>query len=304
MLMRKDNVKAIWEIAQTWLWIAFAMALVGFFPNPFTIIVSLFILGGKQLACAIILHDCSHDSLFESRNMNQFFGNWFGAFPILHDVKKYRPYHIQHHLNTGLQDDPDLPLTQGYPTSIFSMTRKLLRDLFGLSGLKAIFAVVLMQLGFMKYALNGKAEWLDLKEKNFVEIASYAVKNISGPLAANLILFGILLAIGKPLLYLLWVGALLTTYNFSLRVRSMAEHSMVLDNKNPKLNTRTTYANFFERLLFAPHHVNFHSEHHLCMGVPSYHLPTMHKLLKERGYFIDGTLEDNYARILQLAVSG
>jgi fatty acid desaturase len=301
-VMEKSNWKAALEILDTWGWIAFAFVISGLWPNPFTIIISLFILGGKQLACAIILHDCSHDSMFIGRAVNRFVGNWFGAYPIFHDVDKYRPYHIRHHINTGLDEDPDRPLTKGYPTTRLSMVRKFLRDFFGPTGLKGNFAVILMQLGVLKYNLNGQAEWLSLKEKSIGEIVGTALKNIAGPLAANLILFGILYAFGAPWLYLLWIGALLTTNNFSLRVRSMAEHSMVEDRSNPMLNARTTYANFIERMLFAPHHVNYHVEHHLCMGAPSYNLPAMHRILLERGYYKQAALEQNYVAIVRRAV--
>ena len=300
--MQKSNWKGALEIVNTWGWIAFAFALSGLFPNPVTIIISLFILGGKQLACAIILHDCSHDSVFTTSGLNTTIGNWFGAYPILHDLKKYKPYHTQHHINTGLAEDPDLSLTKGYPTTAVSMARKFGRDLAGVSGAKATFAVIFMQLGFIKYALNGSAEWLSQKGKNLFAITKTAAQNLTGPVAANLILFGILYASGKPWLYLLWWGALLTTYNFSLRVRSMAEHSMVEDRENPQKNTRTTYASFFERLLFAPHHVNYHAEHHLCMGAPSYNLPKMHQLLLERGFYKEGTLEPNYWSIVKRAI--
>ena len=301
-IMQKSDWKAAFEVLHTWAWIAFAFALSGLFPNPVTIIVSLFILGGKQLACAIILHDCSHESMFTSRKLNRWVGNWFGAYPIMHDVDKYRPYHIQHHMHTGLDDDPDRPLTTGYPTSRISMVRKFLRDFFGPTGIKSNVAVLLMQLGVLKYSLNGKAERAQLNDKSVAQIISTALRNLAGPFTANLLLFLILLAFGKPWLYLLWVGALLTTNNFSLRVRSMAEHSMVDDRADPHKNTRTTYANFVERILFAPHHVNYHAEHHLCMGAPSYNLPYMHHLLLQKGYYKNGTLEKNYAAIVKRAI--
>lgn len=301
-IMRKSNWRGAWEIAHTWLWIAFAFVIVGLWPNPLTVIVALFILGGKQLACAIILHDCAHESLFTSRTANRIVGNWFGAYPIFHNVNRYRPYHMQHHMHTGLDNDPDAPLTAGYPTSHISMFRKFMRDFFGPTGIKSNAAVILMQLGVLKYTLNGKAERENWQGKSIKDKLSAAIGNVAGPVAANLIMFGILWAIGQPWLYLLWVGALLTTNNFSLRVRSMAEHCMVEDRANPHKNTRTTYANFFEQILFAPHHVNYHAEHHLCMGAPSYNLPAMHKLLLQRGYFNEGALEKNYVNIVKLAI--
>lgn len=301
-VMRKSNWRGAWEIAHTWLWISFAFAIVGLWPNPITVIVSLFILGGKQLACAIILHDCAHESLFTSRTANRIVGNWFGAYPIFHNVNRYRPYHMQHHIHTGLDNDPDAPLTTGYPTSRISMVRKFMRDFFGPTGLKSNAAVILMQLGVLKYTLNGKAEKENWQGKSTAHKIKAAISNTVGPIVSNLIMFGILWALGQPWLYLLWIGAMLTTNNFSLRVRSMAEHCMVEDRSNPHKNTRTTYANFIERILFAPHHVNYHAEHHLCMGAPSYNLPAMHKLLLQRGYYAEGALAINYIDIVKLAI--
>ena len=88
--------------------------------------------------------------MFTSRKVNRFVGNWFGAYPILHDVDKYRPYHLQHHINTGLDEDPDVSLTTGYPTTRLSMVRKFLRDLFGPTGIKGNVAVILMQFKFLQ----------------------------------------------------------------------------------------------------------------------------------------------------------
>ncbi|MGK0383467.1 MAG: fatty acid desaturase [Bacteroidia bacterium] len=98
---------------------------------------------------------------------------------------------------------------------------------------------------------------------------------------------------GNGWLYLLWIAASLTTYQFCLRIRSIAEHSVVPDRLENQTNTRTTYANIIEKMLVAPHHVNYHTEHHLLMTVPSYNLPKMHKLLKARGFFEKGLLNQN-----------
>jgi fatty acid desaturase len=300
-IMRKSDLRAALEVADTWLWIAFAFALVGFFPNVFTVIISLFIIGGKQLACAILMHDCSHDSMFTSRRANQIVGNWLGAYPILQNLEQYRPYHREHHMYTGLDNDPDVSLTKGYPTTALSMMRKVGRDLIGATGVKAQIGVIAMHIGVLKYNLGGLV--IRIREKrNWKEAVISAAKNLAGPVAANLIMFAILFLTGHPWLYLLWIGAMLTTYNFSLRVRSMAEHSLVDDRSNPQRNTRTTYANFIERMLFAPYHVNYHAEHHLCMGAPSYNLPAMHNILLEKGFFKEGVLENNYWSIIKLAI--
>lgn len=298
-LMKKSDVLATWEIIQTWLWIAGSMALVHFLPNILTIILALWIIGGKQLACAIILHDAGHYSLFKSKQANIVFGNWFGAYPIFHNVNQYRPYHLEHHKTTGTDDDPDVFLTRGYPTTQKSMIRKFARDLLGITGIKASIGLLLMHLGILEYNLGNKL----VRKKNlrFFTLMRNAWKNLRGPVLFQLILVGILYLAGDPGLYLLWVGANMFTYPFCIRVRSIAEHSMVPDRNDPQVNSRTVKANFFEKILFAPLHVNYHVEHHLLMVVPSYRFPRMHQMLKEKGFYEKAQYANGYWEIIKMA---
>jgi fatty acid desaturase len=283
-LMKRSDWRGGWEVLKIWFWIAVAMTLAAAYPHPLTIIPALFILGGKQLGCAIIMHDASHYSLFKSQRLNRWLGNFFGAWPILHNVQQYRPYHLRHHRYAGTEDDPDLNLALNFPTYLASFIRKLLRDLSGINGMKGLFGVLAMHTGYLRYSLGGKVERLHEK-LNSKEKLALAWKNLKGPILFHLLFFGLFWGIGFWWLYLLWWAAHFTTYQFSLRIRSMAEHSMTPDLSDPHQNVRTTYANFLERLLFAPLYVNYHAEHHLLMGVPAYHYPRMHRMLLDKGYY-------------------
>lgn len=301
MLHQKNDWLASWELLVHWFWIGAAFALVYIWTNIFSIIISLFILGGKQLACAILMHDAGHYAVYKNKKTNDFFGQWLGAFPIFQNMKKYREYHYRHHVENGTEEDPDLMLTRGYPTSRKSMFRKVFRDLSGQTGVKSFIGIMMMQLGYLKYNLGGKLERVSQKERTWISFFILFFKNITGPLLANLFLFLLLYFFASPYLYLLWVGAYFTTFQFSLRIRSMAEHSVVEDTTDPYKNTRTTYANIFEKILFAPYHVNYHAEHHMLMSVPSYNLPKMHRLIKAKGFYKKGVLEKNYWAIIKKA---
>lgn len=309
-LHEKSDWKGLIEVASVWLWIAFSFALVAIVPYftssiialILSVIIALFILGGKQLGCAIIMHDASHYSLFKSKKLNDIVGNFLGAYPIFNNVEQYRPYHFQHHIATGTVDDPDINLVSGYPAKLASMIRKLVRDLIGLTGIKANAGLLSMHTGFIKYNLGNVIEKIPVENRPWKIIFRNAYYNLRGPVLVNTILFLILFAAGKPYLYLLWIGANLTTFNFSLRIRSIAEHSVVEDTNDPYKNTRTTYANFFERILFAPLHVNYHLEHHFLQNMPSYNSPQMHKLLMERGFYKHGLLKHSYLDIVKMAV--
>ena len=301
-LHQKNDWRAGMEVLLHWLWIVAAFALVYFWTNVLTIVVAMFILGGKQLACAILMHDAGHYAVFKNKKTNEFIGQWLGAYLIFQDTKKYRTYHYRHHVETGTAEDPDLLLTRGYPTSRKSMFRKIFRDLSGQTGVKALVGLVLMHLGYLEYNLGGQAVKVSQKNRSWGAFFRVFFKNLGKPILANLFLFLLLYYLASPWLYLLWVVAYLTTFQFCLRIRSMAEHSMVDDPADPYQNTRTTYANWLERLLFAPYHVNYHAEHHMLMSVPSYNLPKMHRLLKERGFYEKGVLEKNYWEVIKLAI--
>ncbi len=304
LLMKKNDLIAFGEILIHYTWIAIAFALVYFFANPITIVVSLFILGGKQLSCAILMHDTGHKSVFKNQKLNDFIGQWFGAYPIFNNMKPYRAYHFEHHNLTGLEDDPDLLLTRGYPTSSKSMLRKFLRDFTGITGIKAFIGLTLINFGFFEYNMGGKIIRIPKEKRSISYHASCFKNNLLGPIIANLIMFMLLWFIASPWLYLLWVIAYLTTFQFCIRVRSIAEHSVVEDATDPYKNTRTTKANWLEKMLFAPYHVNYHVEHHMLMSVPSYNLPKMHKTLLKKGFYEKGVLANGYWSVIKLAASG
>jgi len=301
-LLQKNDRKAFWGILVHWTWIILAFAAVYWWPNVLIVILALFVLGGKQLACAILMHDTSHHAVFSDKGVNDFVGKWLGAYPIFQDMLRYRPYHWQHHVSVGTAEDPDLLLTRGYPTSRASLLRKLFRDLSGQTGLKAFAGLIAVHLGYLEYNLGGKVTRVSQKDRSWTAFFRVFFQQLGGPIVANLILISLLWLFASPHLYFLWIGAYLTTFQFSLRIRSMAEHSMLPDPLDPIRNTRTTYANVLERLLFAPYHVNYHLEHHMLMAVPPYNLPQMHQLLLERGFYEKGVLEKNYWNILKLAI--
>ncbi|BDS12201.1 fatty acid desaturase family protein [Aureispira anguillae] len=301
-LLEMNDFQALIEVAAHWAWIVFALLLPYFFLNPLTVLLSLFILGGKQLACAILLHDASHYSVFSNKKLNDWVGNWLGAYPIFQNMLAYRPYHKIHHLYTGLEEDPDLLLTRGYPTSKKSMLRKFFRDLSGQTGVKAFLGLVLMRLGYLEYNLGNKVVKIAQEDRSWGEFLQIFITKLWQPIVANFFIFVLLYLLASGWLYLLWVTAYLTTFQFCIRVRSMAEHSVVEDTTNPILNTRTTYANRLERMLFAPYYVNYHVEHHLLMGVPSYNLPQLHQIIKKRGFYEQGVLAANYWQVIKMAI--
>ena len=99
-----------------------------------------------------------------------------------------------------------------------------------------------------------------------------------------------------------WAG---TGYGMMVipRIRNIAEHAVVPDSSDPLRNTRTTHANFLERLFIAPYYVNYHLEHHLLFYVPCYNLPRVHRILSESRHAARMEVQPNYAAVLRLATA-
>jgi fatty acid desaturase len=277
------------SIAVNWGLVGASFALVAWWPHAVTIVVALFVIGARQLGFAIMMHEAAHRTLFRNRRLNDWVGNWLCAYPIWSDTRPYRPYHLQHHAKTWTDEDPDLELATPFPITRASMRRKIWRDLSGQTGWKRFRATLRRDLGRSK----GRVK------RNF----DAGLEALHGVLITNAILLGILVLVGHPALYLLWVGAWFTTYSLVMRIRSIAEHAMVSDAASELGNTRTTVATWWERLLIAPNYVNFHLEHHLLMTVPHYNLPRMHRLLRARGVLDDACVTRGYRSVLALAAS-
>ena len=277
------------SVAINWGLVAASFALVARWPHPLTVLVALFVIGARQLGFAVLMHEAAHRSLFKSRAVNDFVGNWLCAFPIWSDTRPYRPYHLQHHAKNWTDEDPDLPLAQPFPISRESLRRKVWRDLSGQTGWKRMKATFRRDLGRSrgKVKRNFDAGW----------------EALGGVAITNLILLALLTLAGHPALYLLWIGAWLTTYSLVMRIRSIAEHAMVPDPADEMQNTRTTIVRWWERLLVAPNCVNFHLEHHLLPTVPHYNLRRMHRLLRERGALAQACVVTGYPAVLALAAS-
>ncbi len=276
--------------------IAASMALVAYRPNVFTVVLALAIIGTRQLGLAVVMHESAHYTLFKNRKLNDFVGNWLAGYPLYLSADMYRTHHLEHHAKTWTKDDPDLPLAEAFPVSKASMTRKVLRDLFGVTGLKQLVGTTYLIVKVLR------GEQVDAGTLPLRLETAPAIRMVIGTVTTNLMLFGVLWALGHPMLYLLWIGAWFTTNKLVSRIRSIAEHAVVPDPTHPIGQTRTVRAGWLERLFLAPNQVQYHLEHHLLMTVPHYNLPKFHALLLERGVLEDACVADGYGQVLRQAV--
>jgi fatty acid desaturase len=118
---------------------------------------------------------------------------------------------------------------------------------------------------------------------------------------ANLGLLAVLGAVGSPWLYGVWVAAYVFANPAISRIRQIAEHAAVPDrlSADPRRNTRTLLAGPLARLVFCPHQINYHLEHHLLASVPIYRLATLHQLLHAKGWYRGIDFPDSYRALFR-----
>ena len=317
--------RGIWLIVHAWMVVALAAFggawlwswhwWAGLLATPFI----LAIIGGRQLGLSILMHDGAHGLLHPDRKRNNWLGQWPSGAATGSDLYAYRTYHLTHHKFTQQPEDPDLSLSKPFPTSRASLRRKVIRDLTGQTFFKqrshqfaaawrGVQAMLRREQGdenAKKDTSAGRA--FNLQSRNGMDApvanvdgAKTTARTVGRFLAVQAILLAISLIFWGWTPFLLWFTALATTFQLFLRIRNIAEHACTTTGSgDPFTHARTTYANFFERTTVAPYWVNYHSEHHLFMGVPCYNLPRAHALLQAGGYHERMTIAPNYAAVLR-----
>ena len=127
-LRERSTLRGLWMIAHAWTLIAGSIALVAFFPNPFTFLLAVMVIGSRQLGLAILMHDGAHGCLAKDPDTNLLLSQWLCAYPVWSDIHPYRSYHLQHHAKTWTKDDPDIGLVLPFPITRSSLRRKIWRD--------------------------------------------------------------------------------------------------------------------------------------------------------------------------------
>lgn len=323
-LTRVSPWRGLWLVAHAWGSIAIIIAIALWVGHWIAFVPAIFLIGGRQLGLAILMHDAAHGLLHPHRATNNFVGQWLAGAAVGSELAAYRTYHLAHHRYTQQAEDPDLALSAPFPTSRASLWRKVFRDLSGQTFAKQ---------RSVQFALAAKGLWPLLrggKAPRGRDASAGTILNRSardaGPagmsapasetaaisiakstlrfLLVQAILLSLSLLIYGWTPFLLWLAALATSFQLALRIRNIAEHACTQTGPgDPFSHARTTRASWAERMLLAPYWVNYHAEHHLFMGVPAYRLVRVHRLLVERGFGARMMIAENYASVLRLVTS-
>ena len=272
-LVSTNNWRCWCSVALNWGVVAAVMAVVARWPNVITIVLAVALIGARQYGLSVLMHEAAHGKLFRNCALNDWVGDWLCAAPIWFDYCSYRDGHLEHHAKTKTGAAPKRLIAKEASAARRRLLRNFWRDLSGRTAWKRV--------------RSARSGWRDL-----TRVA-----------VTNLALFGSLLALGQPALYLLWVVAWCTVYALVNRIHSVANHSARAVTADEFQNTRTTLANGWERLFVAPNRVNYHLEHHLLTTAPLYNLPIFHRMLCERGVAASSYLTRGYVTALREAAA-
>jgi fatty acid desaturase len=294
-LTRPSDRRGLFAIFEAWVVIGLSFAALARFPHPAVFVLVTIVLGGRQLALAVLMHEAAHRTLCRTRFLNDVVADALCARPVWTDVARYRRHHLRHHAHTGTERDPDLALAAPFPTTRRSLVRKVLRDVSGVAGIRRMLGLIAIDLDLVGYDVGGGAR--AQPRRSLSHHARAGIRNLTPPLFANALIAGILYAVGHAWVFSAWVVAFFTTYGLFLRVRAIAEHGGLFGT-NPFENTRTTYAGVLARMTVAPINVGFHLEHHLVPTVPFHRLPQMHRLLRARVALPSASIAGGYLDVL------
>lgn len=298
---QRSDFAGAFAIVWSWLVIVGCFAALALVPHPAVFVAAVIVLGGRQLAFAVTMHEAAHGTLFRTRWCNEVLTDWLCARPVWADVARYRAHHLAHHAHTGTDRDPDLGLALIEPMSRGSLVRKLVRDITGASGLRRVIGLLAIDAELLQYDVGGGPRRGPRRSPGY-HLRALA-KNLYKPIVANAAIFAALYAVGHAWVFLAWVVAYLTMFSLVIRVRSLAEHACTERTDDQLRNTRTTHAGLLARIVFAPLHVNYHLEHHLLPTVPWWQLPALHRTLETRDAIPRASLARGYLHVLSLVTS-
>ncbi len=255
------NLRNVVTVAGVYLQSFGLLALAIWVSHPAMWIATFFLMGRAFALYAILAHEAAHRLLFTRKAWNDGVGRWLLAAPAFVPFDIYRRGHMAHHKDEMGPDEPDLALYRGYPITRASLTRKLLRDAFFVSG------------------------W-----KNLKPLLTALAKPSSRPAATRIVIVQAVIAtvltvVGPWWLYpAMWLIPWLTVWRVINRLRAIAEHAGMIRSGDRRETTHHVHQSWLARFWMVPYRTGWHLAHHVDSGIPFRKLPQLHAELVASGW--------------------
>lgn len=277
-LRRIGNVRNTFTVLGALVMSFGVVGIAGFLHTWWAYLAALVLMTRGHGGLNILGHEAAHRLLFSNRRVNDFVGRWLLGYPSFQAMLAYRRAHFAHHRDEMGPEEPDLSLYSGYPLPPDSWRRKLRRDATGVSAYKNFRGLA--------HAARGGA-----REAHQI-------------LAVQAVLIIGAIAVGRPLMYLVWLVSWSTVWRVSNRLRSIAEHGGMIRSKDRRLTTHVIRQSLIARFWIVPYNTGWHLAHHVDMGVPWRNLPRLHKELVDVGWVVEDLEYPTYRAFWKAASSG
>ncbi|MBK8220346.1 MAG: fatty acid desaturase [Candidatus Obscuribacter sp.] len=304
--LRLNPVRSAFDLGINWLSIVLgalclAAGNAGVMPAV-TLTAAFFLIGFGQYGLFILGHDGLHGCLHSSLSVNDRICRWLIYSPMLMGFEDGRRNHLDHHKRLGHEDDPDRYLHR------LSDKNSFLSLLSFCLGLKTFIKTVLKvsPLGSIKANQNLKATstvvediepesqeaYADLPQSRNCKstqksqvLLTYVRSRLSVALWQLLILGVMFFALHLPLWYYLshWIGPIYVCVFLADEIRAFCDHAVpVLPDSKADVKRLVSFTpNLLEKIIFAPHSMHLHAEHHLFPRVPYYNREKAYHKLKD-----------------------
>ena len=203
----------------------------------------------------VVMHDCTHHTLFKSYRINAVVGSHLGAITGV-DFRCFSHQHWRHHQCYGESGDP-----QGFH---YAGLKRMTRGQFCWHVVKPLLGLNLPHT-FAESVLAPRNVARLLRTGEFAVVAS-----------VQLAILAVVTGFGRhPVLAALPFLSTVTFGLFFSQLRGLAEHGAVADTIEAR-NVRSHAPRWLDRILLYDVNFNYHSEHHAHPQVPSCHLPALH----------------------------
>ncbi len=237
------------------------IALVYFWAS--FLAIPLFMTQGILINCLYAgVHELSHNSVFKTRWLNEFFGRTF-CFILLMGRDQDKFEHYQHHRHT--QDpEKDAEIVGGEPFNLRSYLLYMSAVSYWPYRIGEVFRLALGQterwpwLSHSQFKIVHKEARIMLAAYAFIAISSLLLDSIAA------LIFWLL-----PMCLMKWFQNL----------QNMIEHTGMPFAQDIMINTRTVKANGLMQWLFW--NMPYHTAHHSYPMIPFFNLPQLHDAIVE-----------------------
>jgi fatty acid desaturase len=272
-LTRVSRWRGLAAIALNWTLILLTITLAAALRNPLAYFMAILVVGARQHALLILMHDAAHYRLFPDRRWNDRLADWLCAYPHLVSTDAYRRDHLRHHRHVNSDRDPNwIAKIENsewrFPKSRRELAWLFLKDLAG-GGLWRMLGFVIHYERSARRPSRDPGRSIGRRAAAaFGRVGYFAL--VIGCITALDAWFQVLI---------LWLVPLFSIVPALLRLRVIAEHHG-LEHKNDMNHSRNYHPTLLERFFLAPHYVWLHLDHHLFPAIPHYHLLHAHRLLE------------------------